>query len=351
MLLAQVLSKHFKMIDSRLNTFAGIIKAFILCRGVQFKQMSEEIKGDIKLDSKIKSISRFLNGNHIGSKQFYKFIKYYIPQEAKIVSIDRTTWEMGKEIRNVLTLAISFDGIAMPVAFKIIPYKGSCTAFDQIELLESFIQEYGIEKIKALVGDREFDNEKLITYLDSKNIAYALRVRKTNRIEDTSGNMVSIRTLGNKSVRNFLTKFYSVKVKFDHIITTTGDYLSVVSSRNLADALTVYKMRWDIETTFKGCKTGGFRIEDTHVKNSVRFENLIKCLFIAYAIVIRIGDYASKINPIKVKQTLVCKAYSILQFGIRLIKEAYSKSKKEFWALIKYYLKLPPTKPNIIFVR
>jgi len=134
MMLTELLYKHFKVINSRLNTFDGIIKSLILCRGSYYKNLAEEIKGDTLLDSKIKAVSRFLKGNHIDDSGFYSFMEHFIPDGKLLLSIDRTTWELGKSVRNLLVLAVSYDKIAMPVMFKEISYKGACTADDQIEI-------------------------------------------------------------------------------------------------------------------------------------------------------------------------------------------------------------------------
>ena len=50
------------------------------------------------------------------------------------------------------------------------------------------------------------------------------------------------------------------------------------------------------------CKTSGFNMEDTHIKKKDRLENFIKCLFIAYAITIKIGEVENKKQPIKIKK-------------------------------------------------
>lgn len=98
MIPAELLYNHFNMINSRLKTFTGIIQAMVLCRGSNYKNMAEEIREHTLLDSKIKSVSRFLAGNHIDIDCYYQFMKDYIPAGKILLSIDRTIWEMGKEI-------------------------------------------------------------------------------------------------------------------------------------------------------------------------------------------------------------------------------------------------------------
>jgi hypothetical protein len=87
-------------------------------------------------------------------------------------------------------------------------------------------------------------------------------------------------------IRNFATRFYSVPVKLDHIKLASGEYLSIVYSKNMTNGTEIYWKRWDIEATFKGYKSNGFRMEDTHIESKVRLENFIKCLFIAYVMAI-----------------------------------------------------------------
>ncbi|WP_341750298.1 hypothetical protein [Candidatus Tisiphia endosymbiont of Sialis lutaria] len=64
-------------------------------------------------------------------------------------------------------------------------------------------------------------------------------------------------------------------------------------------------------------------MEDSHIKDKVRFESFIKCIFISYAIAIKIGSIEELKQPVKMKKTLGCRAYSVLQLGIKLIKQSY----------------------------
>ncbi|MFU7502763.1 MAG: hypothetical protein ACE1S7_04970, partial [Candidatus Tisiphia sp.] len=74
--------------------------------------MAEEIEGDKLLDSKIKAVYRFLQEDNINIDDYYKYMKNYIPQGKVVLSIDRTTWELGQEIRNILVLSVSYNKIA-----------------------------------------------------------------------------------------------------------------------------------------------------------------------------------------------------------------------------------------------
>lgn len=120
------------MINSRINPFTGIIKSLILSRGCRYKDLSEEIAGRILLDSKIKLVSRFLERNYRPDENFHLLLKSYIPSGKLPLSIDRTTWELRTSIRNILVLGISYNKISIPVLYKIITYKSSCTEYSTL---------------------------------------------------------------------------------------------------------------------------------------------------------------------------------------------------------------------------
>ena len=328
MVRAEHLLKHFKMISSRLKTFSGIIQSLVLCRGCRFKDMAAEIKSPALLDSKIKSVSRFLGGNHISDKDFFGFMKRFVPQGKVVLSIDRTIWEFGKQIRNVLVLAVSFDKIAMPLLFKIIPYKGASTAQDQIELLAQYLMIFGKETICMVTADREFDNARFINFLASKNIDFAVRLRKITRIKDND-RLIRLDRIMSEELNNFNTTIYGIETKIDHKRIGDSEFLSVASSPNSTNGFSMYRQRWDIECAFKGCKSAGFAMESTNSRSHVKLNSFIKCIFIAFALAIKAGFIANQKKAIPFKKTLGCKAYSLFQYGLRSIKNVLSQSARQ----------------------
>ena len=328
------LSEHFPMINSRLKTFEGILKSLLLCRGCFYKNIAQEIESKILLDSKIKSVSRFLQGSFIPDASFHAFIKTFIPSHKVQISVDRTIWEHGKEIRNILVLAISYDHITIPVLFKTIPYKGTCTGDDQIDIIQQYIALYGRETIGIVTADREFENQKFIRFLHTSGICFAIRARKISRVLNDRGERVRLEKLEGVKKRHFKTLFYDMGVKLDHKTINKEEYLSVISSLNCPDGFESYKKRWDIERCFKGCKTSGFNMEQTHVKSTERFINFIKCIFIAFAIAMKIGNIGNQLKPIKIKKTLKAKSKSTLTYGLEIIKNTYYTQRKDMFRII-----------------
>lgn len=77
-----------------------------------------------------------------------------------------------------------------------------------------------------------------------------------------------------------------------------------------------YKQRWQIETLFKGLKSSGFNIEDTHVTDLERLEKLFSLTMIAFLWCYKIGDYLDEnIRKIKIKKH-GRRAVSVFKYGL-----------------------------------
>ncbi|BFD46225.1 MAG: hypothetical protein DMENIID0002_08710 [Rickettsia endosymbiont of Sergentomyia squamirostris] len=74
--------------------------------------------------------------------------------------------------------------------------------------------------------------------------------------------------------------------------------------------------------------------------------NTKKSVILYYAMAIKIGTIGEQEQPIKMKKTLGCRSYSVLQLGIRSIKQAYSHSKQFFDFLIIKLFKLHFVQPT-----
>jgi Transposase DDE domain len=344
MYLTRMISKHFPLKKSRQKTMMGIINALLLNRGVQYKQMAEMVDSKAKLASKIKRIYRFLAEDNVSEEKFLNFMEGLLPEGKLILAIDRTNWQYGSVNRNIFTISLCLGGISMPIIFITLPHKGASCAADQIKLITKFINKFGKERIEAIIGDREFDSEDFIRYLHLNNIPFCIRIRKHNRIQGSNGKYVRIDKHLNKEIAKTLkTKLYNISINLSHIEIGNGKFLTVAASDNVVNPIKLYSLRWDIETAFKGCKTNGFRIEDSHITCQNRIENLIKCLFIAFAIAVKTGIIRHSIEPIKLKKTLKTKASSFLQYGLDFIKQAFSQSKTAFCKLFSLLkLKYPP---------
>jgi transposase len=75
----------------------------------------------------------------------------------------------------------------------------------------------------------------------------------------------------------------------------------IVSFCKPEDANTLYKERWQVETAFKGLKSSGFNIEDTHLTDLDRIRKYFSLVQVAITRVYKAGIYLDRLCPQKSK--------------------------------------------------
>jgi transposase len=96
----------------------------------------------------------------------------------------------------------------------------------------------------------------------------------------------------------------------------------VISFNRPENAQELYKERWQIETAFKALKSGGFNIEDTHLTDIKRIEELFSLVMVAFAWAYVVGIYVHEnIKQIKIKKH-GDRAKSLFKYGLQTIAAA-----------------------------
>ncbi|WP_160160720.1 IS4 family transposase [Legionella taurinensis] len=224
------------------------------------------------------------------------------------LAIDRTNWYWGKAKINVFMLSICYEGIAIPIFWRLLKKAGGTTGKEQIELLSRFINTFGKESIQGILGDREFPNKALIAWLVAENIPFYLRI---------NGNVDVC--IGKKKFKASAQLFshlapyqhqvFGMKVHvFGHSLYLAGsknsreDLMIVITNQPPKNAIACYLRRWEIETLFASLKTKGWRFEDTRVIEPKRIEKLLVLLALGFVWAHRIGEWKASIKPIPLKK-------------------------------------------------
>lgn len=172
----------------------------------------------------------------------------------------------------------------------------------------------------------------MLKFLNGNNIRYYIRIRNNFKIYSFQKNKeIPVFWLFNRLKKN---QFYN----HPRIVELNGqkcyisgtksmnregklDFLILVSFNNPEQAKEYYKERWQIETLFRAMKSSGFNIEDTHVTDLKRLENLFLLTMIAFVWCYKVGDFLDeKIQKIKIK-THLRKAISIFKYGLDYISK------------------------------
>jgi hypothetical protein len=349
-ILFKTLSQIFgnKMNLARIKFFGLFICALCKVQTVCFEKLAAAFDADAKVDSSLRRIQRFMSEYLLDTDLIARFVFALLPHKPPYrLALDRTNWKFGNTDINVLVLAIVYQGLAIPILYTMMPKFGNSSTAERIELMQRYIDLFGIDTIDCLLADREFVGDHWLAYLNNKRIRYHIRIRENFWIDiPRNGHRVKASWLFNHLQIN--------QYEFHHgIVYVNGQlcYLSaskvknkkgvpelqIIASFNKPDeANAYYKERWQIETAFRALKTSGFNIEDTHLTDIERINKLFALVLVAFIWSYKIGVFLNDICPIKIKKH-GRRAKSLFKYGLtHLSNVLFSNDINEFTNCCKF---------------
>lgn len=278
----------------------------------------------------MRRIQRLLGLNLFSSVALGRAIVKALPKARKyILTMDRTAWELGKRDYNIMAIGICYDGISIPIYFDTYDKDGTSDFTEEIAFIENVLDIIPVEQIECLVADREFGNGNFIRWLNIRNIPYCLRLREN----------FNIRISGTKEVIQIRHKLKSLPMGHSVVLSDTfivarrvkvrifalrrkgrqkGQEELLILATPVESDFTdrIYKLRWQIEVTFKAMKSNGFNMEQTHLATDGHFQNMLKLVFVAYAAAYIDGLIRIKTLPIPIMKKYERKRFSIFSWGL-----------------------------------
>jgi len=336
--LSERLKQHFPWHKTKRDCLVGALLGMLKKESVNLNDIAIGFPSEAKIESRYRRLQRLIH-DYIDFDAFAIFVMalfLFMEGEGYYLTLDRTNWKYGKKHINILMLAVVYKGIAIPVYWMLLNNKkGNSKTVERVALLNRFIKLFGKDKILGVLGDREFIGEDWLKWLQSENINFFLRLKKNFlvfnsrhsekvHVEDLFRDLVA----GEHKVISAPTKILSTSVYLTGFRLTNGELLIVATDKHCANALEIYKKRWDIETLFGCLKTRGFNLEDTHLTKHFRVKRMLIIPALAFCWAYRTGEwYHEKICPIKIKKTLQRPAKSIFKCGIEQLCEALVNAK------------------------
>jgi hypothetical protein len=254
--------------------------------------------------------------------------------------LDRTNWKFGGKNINILMLGVSYKNVAFPLMFSMLDKRGNSDMDERIELIQNYLDWFGVDTIESLMADREFVGDKWIAFLNDNKIRYDIRIRNNFKVFlYQKQEEISVSWLFNSLKIN---EFYH----YPKIVRINGqpcyisgsktfardgkmEYLILISYNKPEKAMENYKKRWQIEMLFKGLKSSGFNIEHSHVTDQERFERLLLLVMIAFTWCYNIGEHIdANLKEIKIK-THGRRAISVFKYGLdylsKFLNNGYNK--------------------------
>ena len=342
-ILFEALDKVFdkKINKARVKLIALFIIALNQVRTVNFEKLAIAFDTSSKASSSLRRIQRFMAKFDLKYDLVALLVFHLIPVDPPYrLSMDRTNWKFGSKNINILVLAITYKGIAFPILFKVEPKAGNSSTKQRINIINRYIDLFGLETIDCLLADREFIGEHWIDFLNFNKIKYHIRVRNNFWvIMPRTGNKVKFTSLfNNLKVNQF--RFHENIVIVNNVLCYISGSVTynkkgkpelqvIISFNNPQRANTLYKERWQIETAFKALKSSGYNLEDSHLTEADRVQRLFALVIISFTWAYIVGIELDILNPIKIKKH-GRRTKSIMKYGLDYITNVlFSNDLKE----------------------
>lgn len=325
--LEKTLSEFFDWHKTRLSCLVQILQALFCVRTVNLTQIATAFQNDAKQDSSYRRVRRFFaTFNFDLSLIVLLIIRLFPLHERYLLILDRTNWKWGKTPINILMLSVGYQGISIPLFWSVLDLEGSSSPEDRTSLLKRVLEKFGVDKIEALIADREFVGKKWFHFLVEKKIPFVIRIKGRFMADGIRRDYpVPIRELckqlGRKKEiinRRVVMWGYELYVSIRWKKGAKEPWI-IASNFKFENPLGIYKRRWGIETLFGCLKSRGYRMEDTHMTDGDRIERLLFVLAIAFCWAYKTGELENEMKPIPVK-THERKAKSVFREGMDLIR-------------------------------
>ncbi|WP_158665948.1 transposase [Francisella tularensis] len=157
---------------------------------------------------------------------------------------------------NILVFSAVYKGIAIPLYYKL-DHRGNSDSQTRIDLVKKFVNKFGKECIGSILGDREFIGKQWLTWLDSQQISYIIRIRNNSVIMDSNAGEPKVSKLfysTSMHEHKNLTKLQQlggIDVYLSGTRTNDGELFIVASNYCYVEQLIpTYGLRWEIENLF-----------------------------------------------------------------------------------------------------
>lgn len=349
--LQNTLSHFFDWNKARLNCLVQILQALFTVRTVNLTQIAAAFRTHVKEESSYRRVCRFFTGFSFDMSSIVFLVLRLFPLNGRyLLILDRTNWKWGKAPINILMLSVAYRGISIPLFWTVLNLEGNSCPEDRISILTRVLEQFGCEKIKALLADREFVGKEWFQFLVAKNIPFVIRIKKNAIVTIGADSIIPVgqlrKWLGSRKVVNCLVNLWGHSF-YVSIERKKGakEPMIIASNCKFEDPLGMYKRRWEIETLFGCLKSRGFRMEDTHIIDADKIEKLVFVLAIAFCWAYRTGDIRTQKEPTEIK-THGRKAKSIFREGVDLIRRAifWDTGLREFKRLLSCFTNLIPVR-------
>ena len=345
-----ILGQYLLWNKARLDCFTRMLLSLFVTRTVNLSEIAVGMASIADVSSRYKRLQRFFRHFSINYDVIAKLIfNLFFSGKKVYLTIDRTNWFWGKAKINILTLAVAYEGVAIPLFWCLLNKAGNATAQEHQSMIDKFIKIFGHHNIIGVLGDREFATGHLFNFLNKRKIPFYIRIKEGSSACIKTKKFSSAKRLfahlgpGEKSEFQMMVWLYGQKVFLAGSRSERGELMIIATNQNPINAISIYLRRWEIETLFSCLKGRGFRFEQTHLTNQDRIKKMMAVLAIAFCWAHKTGEWRASIKPIRLCRHCDSRRpqNSYFRAGLDVIRETIVNPFKkigEFRLLLKVFL-------------
>jgi hypothetical protein len=320
-LLRDALRPHLAWHGARLSFVAAFLIALLRVKTINFSELATGFSGQAQTDSHYKRLQRFFRHYEMDYAEIAQAVVTLMAiPEPWVLSIDRTEWQFGNCVFNILMLGVVHEGVAFPVVWCFLDKRGNSNSDERMKLFNQFLERFGEREIACLTADREFVGQDWFGYLLREPLTpFRIRIRENHKLRHGCQSLkVSVLfqnlQVGQHKVLRHKRQLWGHWVYIAALRLEDDSLLVVATQTAPKSAISDYAQRWGIETLFGIFKTRGFCLESTHLTDSERLSKLLALLSLALCWVILTGEWLHQLKPLTIKKH-GRRAKSIFRYG------------------------------------
>lgn len=346
--LKSILGEVFTVSKHRLDCLTQIIISIFIVRTVNLREIAIAFDSTALDASRYKRLKRFFAQFKFDYAALAMWILhlFFSNDEKLYLTIDRTNWFWGKSKINVFMLGIAYEGIAIPLLWKMLDKAGNASAKEHCELVESFIGKFDKSRIAGVLGDREFASEAFFSWCNKNRLPFYVRIKDGSLVKVSKKKICTAKEIfnclnsGEKMEYGLAIELYNTKLYLAGSRSERGELMVVATNRPPKNAIAIYLRRWEIECLFSSLKGRGFRFEETHITKLERIEKLVAVLAIAFCWAHKVGEWRATKRPIRFNKYRDSRRpqFSYFRYGLDFIRDKlinFYKNAQEFAECVK----------------
>lgn len=335
--LRTILSGYLDWSKPRLDCFSNMLIALLRLKHINLTQLALAFASDATPKSRYRRLQRFFQEVVFDYDAIARLILYIFGfhETPFYLTLDRTNWKWGKQNLNILTLAIAYKGIAIPIYWMILNKQGNSSQKERIALLKRFISQVGRANILGILGDREFIGDVWWQWLTTQNIPYLIRTKENQQVTNSQNQQQPVGLLfsnlktGESRLLRKKRKMGNQWVWLSGMKLEDGKLLILAGNRRFRQPLDIYSLRWEIENLFQCLKGRGFHLEETRLTGYFRIKKVMALCAIAFCWAHKTGEWKHKaIKPLKIK-THGRLEQSLFRYGLDYLTDKLLHGVKE----------------------